>query len=330
MKSEKEYFGIGKIPIGMGVIIKGWDVTNTEYMDPNRLPVVDFRAMTSACPHECIHCFTEKIKTTLSIEELKEIVDQLAEFKTKGINYVGEGEPTIDKNFFEILEYTISKGIQPVIFTDAATKLTDRSFLRRVYETGASICPKCDSLYSAEYQNKIVNDKSGNYFNERNKSIELMIAQGFNEICADGTTRMGFDMVLSTENSHEVEKTLRYCRDNNIWITFSFFLPTGRSGKKDFENELMICEEQRQGIRVLVQEVDREYGFDHNTYTNFLTMPCVEYIQIFGNGNVSPCPGNDTIIGNVHTNSIREIKHRLYTSDRTRDPVCFDGNCPLR
>lgn len=130
--SKEKYIGLGHVPIGIGAVIKGWNVTEKYFRNLNLLPVIDFFAMTNACPHNCFHCFTEKNKKTLTLDEIKKVIDQLAEMKTAAINFDGEGEPTIDKDFFEIIEYATKKGIQPIVFTDAATKCRDRSFVRRI------------------------------------------------------------------------------------------------------------------------------------------------------------------------------------------------------
>jgi hypothetical protein len=54
----------------------------------------------------------------------------------------------------------------------------------------------------------------------------LIDNMGFNDSKEDGTTRLGFDMVITKRNVEEVERTLRYCRDNNLWVVFSTYPPT--------------------------------------------------------------------------------------------------------
>ena len=169
--STKDYFGLGKVPIGIGAVLRGWDLT-VEEQRMGKIGTVDFRAMTARCPYNCFHCFTDKQKKTLSLEEIKGVIDQIAEIGAIGINYIGEGEPTIDPNFFQIIEYTSSKGLIPVVFTDAATKLRDKDFVRRLYYSGASVAPKCDSLFNADYQNLIVGDKTRKYFGQRNDATD--------------------------------------------------------------------------------------------------------------------------------------------------------------
>ncbi len=346
--SNEKYIGVGNVPIGIGAQLKGWAIEEEKFRSPDNLPVVDFLAMTHACPHDCYFCFTCKIGKNISIDEIKRTIDQLAEAKAHAVNFVGEGEPTIDKDFFEILEYTASKNIQPVIFTDAATKLRDRDFVRRMRKTGASVAPKCDSLFNPIYQNWLVQSKRlgpfGNltdaqrevlkndeFFHQRNEAIQILMEEGFNEISPDGTTRMGFDMVITKANLHEVERTLRFCRDNNLWIVFAFFIPAGRSACADFDQSLTVSEEEKQTVRKLVQQTDRDdYGFEHDVYTNFITMPCVEFMQIRGNGDITPCPGNPTVIGNIRESTIRDAQKIMMERFPCHNPMVFDGKCLYR
>lgn len=329
MFSEKAYVGLGKVPIGIGAVLRGWDITEQEFK--TRLPVVDFRAMTEACPRNCRHCFTDKNRRTLTLIEIKRVIDELAEMKARAINFDGEGEPTIDPWFFEIIEYTALKGIVPIVFTEAATKMRDRDFIQRVTDTGASICPKCDSLFNAEYENWLVDDKMGRYFDQRNEALRLLMESGLNRVEPDGTTRLGFDMIVSSRNIGEVAETLRFARRNNLWIVFCAFLPAGRSASADFDRGLELTEEAKQEMRRLVHSIDRdEFGFDHSVWNNFVTIPCVERVQIYGDGRVSPCPGNETVIGMVQNHSIRELHQMIIDQFPGHNPTCFDGNCLYR
>jgi len=328
--SKEKYIGLGHVPVGIGAVIKGWNITEEHYRNPDVLPVVDFRAMTPACPHDCFHCFTDKLKKTLTLNEIKNVIDQLAEMKTIAIDYLGEGEPTLDKDFFEIIEYTAKKGIQPIIFTEAAVKLRDRDFVRRIKKSGACVIPKCDSLWNKEFQNWVVGDKTGNYFDQRNEAIKILMEEGFNKPEKDGTTRMGFDMVVCKKNMYEVEKTLRYCRKNNLWVIFAFYLPVGRCTRGDFDKSLMLTKDEKRKIREVVRKVDEEYGFKHEIVNNFLTSRCVEFMCIYGDGRVSPCPGNETIVGNAKTHSIEELKKMIIEKFPVHNFKTFDGFCPYR
>jgi MoaA/NifB/PqqE/SkfB family radical SAM enzyme len=329
MVSTKAYAGLGRVPVGIGAVLRGWDLTEDEYRNPERLPILDFCAMTERCRHDCFNCFTDKIKKTITLSQIKEVIDQAAEMGCRGINYLGEGEPTLDEDFLEILVYTGGKGIVPVVFTDGATRMRDRGFVRAVKQTGASVCPKCDSLINADYQNWVVG-KPENFFDERNEALELLIEEGFNEVADDGTTRLGFDMILTRQNIHEVPIILPTCREQNIWIVFSFYIPAGRCRGGRFDADLAPTEEQKQWMRTLVREIDRLFGFVHPIYSNFATIRCLERLFIRGNGDVQPCPGNEAVIGDIRTDSLTELNRRVIERFPCHDPCKFDGHCLYR
>lgn len=185
-------------------------------------------------------------------------------------------------------------------------------------------------MFNPNYQNWIVRDRTGNYFAQRNKAIDLLIEQGFNEVKEDGTTRLGFDMVLSSRNVHEAEQTLRYCRKNNLWLVLSWYLPSGRSGSKDFDRSFVVGEAEKSKLREKVRKIDGEYGFIHPIWNNFATMPCVEFMQIYGDGRVSACPGNEAIVGNIRDHSIRELEKRILEKFPCHYRTKFDGHCLYR
>ncbi len=326
--SDKEYIGLGRVPKSIGALLRGWDIEEKDFRN-HALNVVDFRVMTSACPHDCFHCFTDKQKKTLTLEEIKRAIDEIADLGARAIDYLGEGEPTIDENFFDVVEYTASRYVQPVVFTDAATKLRDIDFVRRLYDAGASVSPKCDSLFNAEYQNWVVGDKTRRYFDERNEAIDVLLNEGFNK-SDDETTRLGFDMVVSKRNIGEVEQTLRFCRENNLWIVFSFYIPAGRSKVGNIDESMLPSKEEKMIMRETVARVDAEYGFIHPIYNNFATVPCIELMQVYGNGNVSTCPGNEVIVGNIRTHSMKELIEIILNTYPTHNPLTFDGHCPYR
>jgi len=331
--SKEKYQWLGKVPIGIGAVMKGWNIKESDFRNPKQLPVVDFRAMTNACPHNCFHCFTDKNKKTLILKEIKNIIDQLAKYKTKAINYLGEGEPTIDPDFMKIIRYTVKKKIQPIIFTDAATMLLDKSLVKELNKLKVTICPKMDSLYNEKYQNWVVGDKTNTYFKKRNQAIDLLIKEGFNKIEKDGTTRLGFDMVISKKNKFEVPKILRWCRKNNIFILFATYLPTGRCAKDNFNNSLVLSTKELGEIYNLVDDIDKtEFNYNHSQLqmNNFGTIGCVEYMQIYGDGRVSPCGGCETIIGNIRKDKLKDIIEKIDSKYPYFSLAKRNGKCPFR
>jgi MoaA/NifB/PqqE/SkfB family radical SAM enzyme len=137
-------------------------------------------------------------------------------------------------------------------------------------------------------------------------------------------------MVVTKRNVDEVEQTLRFCRDRNLWIVFSTYLPAGRSGRADFDKSLVLSVEELSRMRETVKRVDTEYGFNPPIYNNFATFPCVEFMQVYGDGRVSPCPGNETIVGNIRTDSLKNLRARILKQFPCHDFAKFEGYCLYR
>lgn len=85
-----------------------------------RGPVVVWNS-TRSCNLRCIHCYTNAVCGSnpheLSTEEAMNFIDNLAEFKVPVLLFSG-GEPLIRDDIFQLIHYTRSKGIRPVISTN--------------------------------------------------------------------------------------------------------------------------------------------------------------------------------------------------------------------
>lgn len=78
--------------------------------------------LTYACNLECVHCLSSSGRRDpreLSTDEAKAVLDELHALQVFYIN-VGGGEPMIRRDFFELLEYSIGKGIGVKFSTNGA------------------------------------------------------------------------------------------------------------------------------------------------------------------------------------------------------------------
>jgi mycofactocin radical SAM maturase len=78
--------------------------------------------LTYACNLDCVHCLSSSGRRDpreLTTAEAKSVLDQLRDLQVFYIN-IGGGEPTIRRDFFEILEYSISQGIGVKFSTNGA------------------------------------------------------------------------------------------------------------------------------------------------------------------------------------------------------------------
>ena len=100
--------------------------------------------LTYKCNERCRHCYVvDEFKNEMSFEEIKTLLDDLAEMNTFNIVFTG-GEVFVRKDAFEILEYAYSKHFVIDIFTNG--NLIDGNDYIRL----KNIWPRCVhfSLYS--------------------------------------------------------------------------------------------------------------------------------------------------------------------------------------
>ncbi len=101
------------------------NVTKTDDRNilPNFSPVSINLDLTSSCNFACPHCVDSKIINTgefLKLEDIKRSVDTLKSHGILSIILLGGGEPTLHKDFGEIVRYIKSKGVQLGIVTNGS------------------------------------------------------------------------------------------------------------------------------------------------------------------------------------------------------------------
>ena len=132
--------------------------------------------VTEACNLKCVHCYEgecHKHKTkSLTIEQWKNIVDQLVEIKVKRIVIIG-GEPSCYKNVDQLIEYCGKKDIPTTFFTNA-TMISDEIF-NAIAENNIDVKV---SIYG---HNELVHDSVTQVkgsFDKMNRNIDRFIEKG--------------------------------------------------------------------------------------------------------------------------------------------------------
>ena len=78
--------------------------------------------LTYACNLQCVHCLSssgQRDPNELSTAEAKQVLDELHDLQVFYIN-IGGGEPMVRRDFFELLEYSIGRGIGVKFSTNGA------------------------------------------------------------------------------------------------------------------------------------------------------------------------------------------------------------------
>ena len=329
------------LPAARGFTMKGWDFSTAEVADAilrHRMlnPAVELG--TNVCPWNCDFCFTEapgnidgrkkRLAQELSIERRLELIDETAQLGAKSINFVGAGEPTIDPDFWRLVERISQRGMTPIIYTEASLKLKSLEFAQRLFASGATVVLKVNSLENADYQDRVVRGiraKSGipqsSYTKEREAALKILLEVGFNR---SSPTRLAFDTIICRENLHEIESIHRFTREHNIFAIFVNYLPSGRTS--DGHTGAISWAEQHKIFQRLAQIDEQEYGLRHATHFPYSGgVPCtIRGLGLFLKiqGEVYDCPGEAMSLGNVKHTPLKQLweKARSITS-------AFNGEC---
>jgi MoaA/NifB/PqqE/SkfB family radical SAM enzyme len=329
-------------PENLGFTLRGWDFTRDEIANALSSHMMLNPAMelgSNICPWNCTFCFTEdpsnilgqkrRLKNEMSLEERLDLIRQAAALGTRSINWVGAGEPTIDPNFWTILEYIVEQRITPIIYTEGALQLTKRDFVKRLYELGATVVLKANSLWNHEYQNSVVrglgrNVAANKYSSLRNEALRNLMNQGFADC---NPTRLALDTIICKQNVSEVLSIHRYARTHNIFVLFVNYLPSGRSSERaqdalDYDEQLAVFED--------IRRIDAdEFGIFHGSKFPYGGgVPCsIRGTGLFVKitGNVFDCPGEMIPLGNVCQEQLTDIWERVRPIAKS-----FDGGCAPR
>lgn len=326
---------------GRGFTMRGWDFTRAELaaaIKEHRMLNPALELGTNSCPWNCTFCFTEdpanaagrkrRLENEMTLSERLALIDAVASLGARSINFVGAGEPTIDPHFWHLLERMIEHDITPIIYTEASLRLTNKSWVRRLYEMGATVVLKVNSFFNEEYQNAVVQGGRGlapfgtnSYAAKRNEAIKLLIEEGFTD---SEPTRLAFDTIVCKQNAGEVIALHKYARARNIFVLFVGYIPSGRSA--DGIHDALSRAEQF-ALFDEIAKVDREtFGILHRSKFPYSGgVPCSMrgtglYVKI--TGEVFDCPGELFSLGNSRSEPLATIWNRARPITESLDGGC--------
>ena len=140
------------------LILKGFDFPK-KYLEKNSLDKNRITFLTletkPVCNQNCLYCsqehrFKEKNSgNNMTLEEYENLISQSKEFGVKTVVFAGAGEPTLDKNLPEIIEFNFKLGLTSVIFTNL---LCSKELIKLFYDKEVSLIIKLDTLKKETYK----------------------------------------------------------------------------------------------------------------------------------------------------------------------------------
>ncbi len=256
--------------------------------DENRLLAIRLETNRS-CNLRCRYCYAEggeRLQDELSYEFLADIIRQAHDLGAQSIVVIGGGEPTLHPRFRDLIAFTASLGMVPMVFTNMTT--ITGGLAGFLYENNASVMGKLDSL-RPDVQDYFAGRKGA--FEEMQRGLQNLMDAGFAAPDDPHRLRLGVSFVSNRMNLDELEDVWHFCRRNSIFPNIEVLTPTGRA-KQDLADQGLETDEIHE-YKSRLLDIDRTYyGFDWLPYTPLTASGCLQHLYslyITIEGNVRPC-----------------------------------------
>jgi len=291
---------------------------------------------TNHCDFDCEYCFTveetignanfhtKPLPGELNLTERLALIKAAADLGAKTYDIVGAGEPLIDPLCLRQIEYAVSRGLQPVVFTNGSvlgSPRQGRQIAEQLWELGATVVVKHHG--PAELHDRIVRRKGAAKL--RDRALELLTELGFNSTIP---TRLGIDNIVYQATLPWIPGCLRWCRENNLHLVCSSFIPSGRT--KKVTAQAASSEELRRLFEECRRIDEEEFDISHSEQMPFIGSgrTCTQYLGLYVTirGDVYGCVGKTESYGNIRDRTLADIwNERLPLLQSS-----FDGGCPPR
>lgn len=270
---------------------------------------------TTRCNYRCSYCFVEsddlnKTESELCMETVKTLLDEARKLGAKTFVVPGRGEPLLDKNFWNILEYATKLGYWIVIYTNGY-HLSDEK-IKQLKHLPVSLFLKAESLTPAIYDEMVGVKNAYPIFR---KNLDALLADFHEPESIDGKiiSRLGMNSVVAKKTADSIEELYNFCKKHHIYYTCR--IPT-KIGRADKMWESLIGSDAEK-----LQSIGRKFASrDFSSATPKGQCGIYRFgLTVENNGDVYVCPNardkNFVSIGNVTKNSLSEllaIRNRIY------------------
>ncbi|MBW6518691.1 MAG: radical SAM protein [ANME-2 cluster archaeon] len=296
--------------------------------------------LTNECNLSCKHCLVNAGKqeqNEMSLEEVKKIIDELAELKVFNITF-GGGEPLIRDDFLDIVDYASRYNFGIKVSTNGI--LVDDTLLDRLKETNVfSVQVSVDGLEQTHNAFR----GSNNSFVKAVSALKSFSAAGYWTIMSTAITKY---------NINEIEQLIGLALECGASsFKASPFVPVGKGKQnnkdlaitpleiKDIANRIMqIKNNYDKNIDLQIDGIfpwlnEPCFGYRRNTISSASQVGCsagTSHLVITPTGDVLPCPFFiDLIAGNIRKTRLQDIWYHSDILDifRNLDNNRLEGKC---
>jgi len=306
---------------------------------------MDFRAysiswnLTKRCNLNCDHCYLDAdfrggLRTDeLNTEECFRVIDQIAEVNPNAFLILTGGEPLLRPDIYQIIRYAADKKFMVVLGTNGT--LINRANALKIKEAGAhGVGISIDSMDAGKH------DKFRGVQNAWDQSMEAFNVM--NEVGIDFLIQMS----VSEMNYKEIPDVVAFAEKiGAIAFNLYFLVCTGRGqGNTDISNAAyeealkMLYEQQMKykGRLMINSKCAPQYkrvvyeNDPDSVYTRTYSGGCpaaTHYSRISPEGNLTPCPFIAESVGNLKTDTFKDLWENAPLMVELRNRKNLEGKC---
>lgn len=272
---------------------------------------------TNRCNLHCNYCSTSAGKPLgkeLSFEEKKYVVDQAKKLGAKLINLHGSGEPMLDKDFFELVQYIRRISLQVLVVTNGT--LINQKVARWLYTNKVCVLFKMNS-FDKHITELMVGKKNFYKFKKysyaTSKSVKTkQIPSGLKYLIDAGYTKLDkkrfitpplqIQCIISKYNYKEIPDIARFCKSKNIYLFLDRIIPDGRAVK----NHKTLCPTEKQ-YTWLYNQLKKILGLRFVLHQKSVVCTLRGNPLIHANGDMMYCIHRPGIIGNIRNDDFKTL-----------------------
>jgi AdoMet-dependent heme synthase len=306
---------------------------------------MDFRAysiswnLTKRCNLNCDHCYLDAdFRGGLRSDELDtqqcfKVIDEIAEVNSNAFLILTGGEPLLRPDIYEIIRYAADKKFMVVLGTNGT--LINRENAIKIKEAGAhGVGISIDSM------DPVKHNKFRGVHQAWEHSMEAF--KVMNEVGIDFLLQMS----VSDMNYKEIPDVVAFAEEiGAVAFNLYFLVCTGRGqGNTDISNAAyeealkMLYEQQMKykGRLMINSKCAPQYkrvvyeNDPDSVYTRTYSGGCpaaTHYSRISPEGNLTPCPFIEESVGNLKTNSFKDLWENAPLMKELRNRKNLEGKC---
>ncbi|MCK5449454.1 radical SAM protein [Candidatus Pacearchaeota archaeon] len=286
--------------------------------------------LSSKCNYRCDWCFNSDIlgkdsEDLLSLKEKKCLLEQSIKLGAKTLVIPGTGEPTLDKDFYPLIEYAHELGLTTVVYSNLTGNL-DKNLIKKLFENDVSVGVKFDSNCSEYFEKRYhANKKDFHKFFENLQYLSEIYSQSYNP--DREVHRVAFNSVLTHENKESLSDLGSWGK--GFWAPL-FIRPVKPVTWASKNPELWKRLGNKTGGDFPDQELV-ELAEKHNTLfspSSTLENHCAIYsfgLTVKNNGDIQICPDHHEsrgYFGNVRDVDLKEVMKKLNSQRKIQPGYC--------